>query len=328
MEAETGHAYVPHAVRLVQQDASPTYDVLDASSVLQDQAALLMGLSELRDLLEIPAVAELLRDDSLFGNLRDTGVDDALAAVIDHLFATHLAPELPAFVDTVRWTTRGWDRGGVATSVGAALLVDALDRAVVPNAVAEDRTGSMMLAALQFLLEREESAEGSFEPVCIVGEAHDVGDGTIDSVVTAQLAAVDSLMIGFDTFGDPQYLQAAQRAFAWLDDVLFVGTSIQTACGTEDAPACLLGPGPCITTWDLGLAVRGASRLAGAVGGEESGQILEWLDRFYDEVALSSGLLLPSVVWNLGEATGDAGSLVRFARVFSRDACGLVELDP
>ncbi|UCF10773.1 MAG: DUF11 domain-containing protein, partial [Candidatus Bipolaricaulota bacterium] len=325
--AETGSAYVPRAFRIVEIDGDLRYEILDASSHVADHAAVLSGLAELAVLFANPSVEELLTAGEPFSDLSVERVSAAARSIVLHLHATHYDGDQAAFVDRATWGPDGWSRDDRVTTTVLALLAAGLDAGSgIPSDSEETATLSaeILRQSLDFLLSQEGSSGGLFPSACDGGSVATVGRsvGLEGTIVTAQLAVIDALTIGALRFGDDRYLDAAVRAFATLEGEVLVPVERLAACGTERHLSCpSTAERFCFTPWDVGFAVRGLNALAANSDAVAAAEILRWLEQFYDQAAIGSGLLLPSGAWGSAILEGTDGTAPRFAPVFVRGSC-------
>ena len=325
MERATGSRYVPHAARIVEKNGAAGYEILDASSLLFDQVALMLGLAEARELMGIPTVAELLGTSDLFPSSPVDLIDSLATTVLSHLQERHFDAQLAMYVDQARWQDGMWTRSRSVSSEIAGLLVQALDRVSdvfedLPAVASQGPIGTGI--ALRFLLEQPGVTDGLIAAHYGTEEIGAIPQPAGPSDLASHLSMVGALMTAYNRFGEDQYLDAARRVFAQVRRELAVPSTTTTECGQSEAFFAQEGElAACYTPWEIGLAVSAAPQLAAASTPTEAASILGWLEAFYRHAAIGTGMQLRSYVWGSTTRLVEGDTERRYAPVFAREAC-------
>ncbi|MFC2078075.1 hypothetical protein ACFLTM_04630 [Candidatus Bipolaricaulota bacterium] len=323
-ERATGSRYIPHAARLENAGGITTYEILDASSLLFDQAALMLGLAEAKELLASPGAADLLEAAGLFTEPPVELIDELAASVFLHLQERHFDEELAMYVDFAGWESGMRSTSRSVTTEIAGLLVQALDRAAdafeaVPEIAI--RGPIAMRIALQFLLEQPGAASAGF---AVEYGPERVEDSLLPAKPTelaANLAAVGAFVAAHGRFGETRYLEAARIAFDRVRDALAVSVTVPTECGQVELLSAGEGESSaCYTPWHIGLGVKAAAALAAVVDPAEATSILRWLDVFYRNAVIETAMLLQAERTSAEDLAEDDVAR-RYAPVFVRETC-------
>ena len=321
MRRRVGQAYIPHATR--RGEVGDDYEILDSSSQLTDQLALLWGLSETYALVMDAQFSSLFGPSGVFPQITRDRILKLLDIPVATLADRHFDDSLPVLVDRSALTMDGWQRDAGVLTETTGLVMASLEHLFehagdVPR-LRNQATIWMRLEA-DFLLNRLRGNDGWF--------ANYYAEDGVDttrlsellpvSALGSQLAAIRGLLAAFDVLGDEAYLLAAREAYAQLEIRLPCQMWVETPCGVECYVGLREDEDAVYTPLEIGLAVGALERLARQSDPSAADAIRGTLRALFTAVVQEASLQLPGVLWDRASGAAEPEA-VFFSPVLARE---------
>ena len=314
-----GRAYVPHAVRAVSRDGGLEYEVVDSSSKLFDQLALLWGLSEAYSFVTDSRYEALFGPNQPFEKVSPELITSLAENVFTTLIDLHFDPELNVLVDDSSFGTGGWRRGKEVTTVDLGLAIASLEsfvHSMVDRPQLQERALDLIHSEVEFLTQELWHGSGGFsERLFLAEEPEGKRVHGLSMSLAGQLSAIRALLGAYDALGEKEFLTLAQTSFDvfdarfWDEEMGFYLSQLDTATAL------------CYTPLELGLAVDVLGRLASVSEPTRAKRINERLLNFFDRVADGAKLQLPRSWWHHVNEDGTSRITEFFAQVLARRVC-------
>ena len=298
--AALGAAAIPHGVNASRSGGEWAIDVVDPTSRLFDQAALLWGLSEFSTLIGRTGL------DPYFVRLGRSsdevrGLVEVIDSVVVSTLAAHYDPGRGTFVDRIEWSGETWRQTPTVRTESLAVVLVALNARALADSLRVPQAPAWILAGTWNLLDELTEPDGTVH----VGDP--AGENACDAAdLTAHLAALRALIAV--AAADERATGRAQAIFDRIERSFGDSSTGFYLAEVDEWRGC-------ITPFDLGLLVGGLSDLAAASEPSRAARIRNRLDETFRGLADVADMQLSSVGASLDGTKG------AYAPVFDREVC-------
>jgi len=296
-----GLRYFPHSIwpEMMSKPGMPpmpvSFEVVDDSSHLFDQASLLWGTSEFYFYSD-PTVKDSF--DAIFGDQGDHKTHGALFPATPHMLSKGLSAvifkNLMAMHFDMKYGTfhsvasSDGDRSGNITTVDAGMVLVALvnlqSRLHDAPAPLLENARKAINAQARFLKDRMMTPEGGFY------NGFDIGDGPDRStpLLESQGMGIRGLLAAYSVTKDPSLKEAAEKAYGFMNRELW-SDSAKTYRSEVGAHVSVFTPR------NVAATLGGLRELALASFGDKRKEIVSRLDKFFATVETNHGQQLAEI---------------------------------